>query len=536
MERSAHDALLGTAAEQQHDGELIYTSATRLAQAIRAGAVSATDVVEAHLRRIETVNPALNAVVHLAAERARAEARAADAALAHGEAIGPLHGVPITVKDALDLEGTPSTFGLAARAGTLATGDDIYVARLRAAGAIVLGKTNVAQLLLYLETDNPLYGRTNNPWNLARSPGGSSGGEAAIIAAGGSPLGLGTDLGGSLRVPATFCGIVSFKPTAGRTPDAGRYSIPIGQRAIVSQVGVLAREVADVALGLKLISGGQEPQREPPIPLGDPDGVELSQLRVAYCVDDGTFAPAPAVARAVTEAARILEGHGAHVTAWTPPDVGHAVDLFYGLLSADGGTGLVRALRGSKRDPRIADIVSVAGSPVKVAVLRRLLGALGQHRLAALLRNYGHTDTAHYWELVEAQLAYQRRFREALDRDPGGPFDIILCPGCALPAFVHGATKDLALAGGYTALYNVLGYPAGIVPFTRVRDGEQVGRQPAKDKAEQAAYQTERGSVGLPVGVQVVARPWQEHVALAVMGAIEGAARARDDYPGRPPL
>ncbi len=177
-----------------------------------------------------------------------------------------------------------------------------------AARALVLGKTNVAQLLLHVETDYPLYGRANNPWNLARSAGGSSGGEAAIIAAGGSPLGLGTDRGGILRVPANFRGIASFKPTAGRIPDAGRYSIPIGQRAIVSQVGVLARHVGDVALGLDVINGGRDLHAEPRLPLGDIGTVDLSQLRVAYYTEDGTYAPAPAVARAVTEAARVADG------------------------------------------------------------------------------------------------------------------------------------------------------------------------------------------------------------------------------------
>ena len=143
----------------------------------------------------------------------------------------------------------------------------------------MLFRSNVSQLLLFSESDNPVYGRTNNPWNLARTSGGSSGGQAAIIAAGGSPLGLGTDIGGSLRYPAAFCGIASFKPTAGRTPDPGRYSVPIGQRAVVSQVGVLARRVEDIALGLEIINGGRNPNVEPPMPLGDPATVDVTQLR-----------------------------------------------------------------------------------------------------------------------------------------------------------------------------------------------------------------------------------------------------------------
>src|SRR5690242_9828468 len=185
-------------------------SAGELAGLIARGEVSAVEAVEAHIERIEQVNAALNAVVVKRYDAARAEAREADERRARGEALGPLHGVPITIKESLDLVDTPSTFGLPSRASVLARQDDLYVARMRQAGAIILGKTNVAQLLYYIESDNPVYGRTNNPWNLDRSSGGSSGGQAAIIAAGGSPIGLGTDLGGSIRVPATFCGIAGL--------------------------------------------------------------------------------------------------------------------------------------------------------------------------------------------------------------------------------------------------------------------------------------------------------------------------------------
>lgn len=508
-------------------------SATELAALIARGDISSVEAVEAHIERIERVNPALNAVVVKRYEAARAEARQADERRARGEALGPLHGVPITIKETLDLVDTPSTFGLPSRASILARQDDLYVACMRKAGAIILGKTNVAQLLYYIESDNPLYGRTNNPWNLERSSGGSSGGQAAIIAAGGSPLGLGTDIGGSIRVPATFCGIAGFKPTAGRTPDAGRYSEPFGERAIISQVGVLARQVADVALGIEIINGGRNPNVEPPMPLGDPGSVDVSRLHVAYYTDDGTLKVAPAVRRAVLEAADTLRNCGAQVTAWSPPDVQHAVDLFFGIMGADGGRGLRQTLGKNKRDPRVATLLFMGQrSRPTLAVLGWLFRLLGQEGLATSIRNFGHRDTWHYWQLVEAQMEYQRRFLEALDHDEGGPFDLILCPACALPAFTHGSSRDLILAGGYMALYNVLGYPTGIVPVTRVRSDEEVGRLPSRDMVEQTARKVELGSAGLPVGVQVVARPWREHVALAAMRAIEEAVHARSDYPG----
>jgi fatty acid amide hydrolase len=507
-------------------------STGELAGLIARGEVSAVEAVEAHIERIEQVNAALNAVVVKRYEAARAEARQADDRRARGEAPGPLHGVPVTIKECLDLEGTPSTFGLSSRAKLRATQDDVSVARIREAGAIILGKTNVAQLLFYYESDNPLYGRTKNPWNLDRTPGGSSGGQAAIIAAGGSPLGLGTDIGGSLRVPATFCGIASLKPTAGRLPDAGRYSVPIGERAIVSQVGVLARRVADVALGLEVINGGRNPTAEPPMPLGDPGAVKVSRLRVAYYTDDGTFQVAPAVRRAVLEAAEVLRSCGAQVTAWTPPDVPQAAALWLGIMSADGGRGLKETLGRDTRDPRVAPFLFFAGrSRPTLTLLGGLLKALGQRGLAGSLGGFGHRDTAHYWQLVAAQMDYQQRFLQALDQAEGGPFDVILSPACGLPAYTHGSFRDLLTAGGYALLYNVLGYPAGVVPFTRVRSDEEVGRAPSRDVMQKAARNVELGSAGLPVGVQVVARPWREHVALAAMRAIEEAASKRSDYP-----
>jgi fatty acid amide hydrolase len=510
-------------------------SACELARRIADGALSSIDAVEAHIARIEAVNPALNAVVVKRYDEARAEARLADERRRRGEPLGALHGVPITVKECLDLERTASTFGLPTRVAHRAQSDERHVARLRKAGAIMLGKTNVSQLLIYTEADNPLYGRTSNPWNAQRSSGGSSGGEAAIIAAGGSPLGLGTDIGGSVRVPATFCGIASLKPTSGRLPDPGRYSVPVGQRAIPSQVGVLARHVEDVALGIEVANGDRQPTGEPFIALGDFRGVDVSRLRIGYYDEDDTFETAPAVKRAVAEAAAILKKAGATVLAWSPPATLEALNLFGNILTADGGAGMSRAIAGNKRTPQVTQLLTAARLPLPL--LRRarsLLRAVGQKGLARNLEMFGDHGTDHYWSCVEAQLDYQQRFADVLDHADGGPIDLILAPVCSLPAFTHGATRDLLTAGGYATLYNLLGYPAGVVPVTRVRSGEESARAMSRDLIVKLARKVEQGSKGLPVGVQVIARPWQEHLALAAMRAIETAARERPDFPLTP--
>jgi fatty acid amide hydrolase len=507
-------------------------SASELAALIAEGEITATEVVAAHIERIEAINQQINAVVVKRYEAALAEAEAADAARQRGEALGPLHGVPITVKECLDLAGLPTTFGLGSRVRHCAAEDDPYVARLRQAGAIVLGKTNVPQLLVYYESRNPLYGRTCNPWNQERSSGGSSGGEAAIIAAGGSPLGIGNDIGGSLRVPAHFCGISSLKPTTPRILDFTRMAESPRYGPVVTAAGPMARDLRDLALALRLMNEVPNPLLDTPQPLGEMAEVDVGRLRVAYYTDDGTFTPSPAIKRAVREAAEILRAAGAQVTEWTPPDAHVAMDLYYRLLTSDSGQ-LLRGLLGrEKAEPQIAAILFLTKQPRwRLRILEQTALLAGQRSLAKNLRSFGYPADKHFPQIEAEITAYRRRFAEELDHAEGGPFDLILCPPCPLPAYTHGASQQLGVAGGYAILYNLLRYPAGVVPVTRVRPHEEIGRIASLDVVERTAREVERGSAGLPVGVQLVARPWQEHVALAAMQTIQAAARARDEYP-----
>ena len=261
------DASVTTAAPRT-SRDLRDMSAREIAAGIAAGDFSSLEAVEHFVARLHAVNGKLNAVTVDLSESARQAAAEIDKARARGEKLPPLAGLPVTIKECFDLAGTASTFGLTTRRGEIETRDDPYVAALRAAGAIPIAKTNLPQLMIFTETDNPLYGRTNNPWNLERSCGGSSGGEGAVIAAGASPLGLGNDIGGSLRVPAAFCGITSIRPTAGRTPDHCAHGLPVGQTAIVSQVGPMARRVEDLVFGLRVLDRARDPYVVPGPELG----------------------------------------------------------------------------------------------------------------------------------------------------------------------------------------------------------------------------------------------------------------------------
>jgi fatty acid amide hydrolase len=512
-------------------------SAREIAQRIAARDLSAAEAVEHFIARLNAVDDKLNAVTVDLFDGARKAAANVDRVLSRGEKLGPLAGLPVTIKECFDLAGTASTFGLASRRNVIESSDDPYVAALRAAGAIPIAKTNLPQLMIFTETDNPLYGRTNNPWDQERSCGGSSGGEAAVIAAGASPLGLGNDLGGSVRIPAAFCAITSIKPTAGRTPDRCAHGLPVGQQTIVSQVGPMARHVEDLTMALRVLDRARDQFVDPGPRLEDPAAVDLARLRFATLTDDGEFPVAPAARRAVSEAAQILTAAGARQTDWRPPPLSRVNDLFFACLSADRGQGYKRLLRGNSVAPHIRPLLLAASMPAWLRSISRFaLDALGQRRSAAITRRLALGSADEYWLTVEAILAFRRDLRRSLDETDGGPIDLILCPAYPLPAVRHGATKHLAIPGAYVPLANVCGLPAGVVPLTRVRPGEESDRPASRDQVDQAARETERGSAGLPIAVQVIARPWRDHIALAAMAKIEAAARRQPGYPARPPL
>ncbi|MFN2589073.1 MAG: amidase [Actinomycetota bacterium] len=297
--------------------------AVDLAELIRTRGVSSLEVLQEFLQRIDAVNPTINAVVAFARERALEEARAADVALAQEHALGPLHGVPFTAKDAFDTEGVETSVGLPERVGVVPKEDAVAVVRMRRAGAILIGKTNVPSGASGGVTENPIHGRTSNPYDPARSPAGSSGGEAALQGAGGSPVGLGSDSGGSLRVPAHYCGVAALKPTSGRIPNTGVLDHPGGLSDNRTQIGPLSRFVQDLAPILRILAGpDHRDSGVVPISLDDPEAIELRRLRVAFYTDDGDTPTTPETASAVRDAAGALRAAGARADELCPEGIG----------------------------------------------------------------------------------------------------------------------------------------------------------------------------------------------------------------------
>jgi len=501
--------------------ELTVLGAGELARGIAARRFSSTEAVSAFIDRQNEVQPRLNAVAVALHDQALAAAKAADRD--RPEDRQKLYGVPVTVKECFDVVGTATTAGLVGRASDLKSDDAELVSRLRKAGAIITAKSNLAQLELFVESDNPLYGRTNNPWDVARTPGGSSGGEAALVAASASPLGLGTDIGGSVRVPAHFCGLCGLRATPGTLSLAGTADqMLFGHVAgVPDAAGPLARTVADLRLAMEVLAEAVPDAR-------------VGGLVIGFYDDDGFMPASAAVKRAVHQAAQVLEAAGAHVVPFEPPAVLEALDLFYGLFTADGAAAYSKLIAGEQLDPRISQLMQLA---TMAGWMRPLLGAgltvAGQRRLSHLIRTTGIRAQEKTRVLMDRRDAYVTRFEETMQR---AGVDVVLCPPNALPALKHGASADLGPASvSYTALYALLGWPAGVVPVTRVRPGEMDRRPRGGDMMDRAARRTDRDSAGLPVGVQVAARPHREDLILAVMSAVEAALSGSVDYPRVPP-
>jgi amidase len=421
--------------------DLTRQTAASLAREIREGVLSSEEVVEAHLRRIEEINPRINAVVQLA-ETARAEARGADEARARGESRGPLHGVPFTAKDWLDTKGIVSAADYAGQADSVPHRDASVIARLRAAGAILLGKTNTLE-------ENAVYGPTRNPYDLERSPGASSSGEAALIAACGSPVGLGSDSGGSIRYPAHCCGVAGLKPTNGLVPNTGHFPAINAMNDPRTQIGPLARSVEDLGLILPIIAGAD--WRDPgviPMPIGDFRKVDVSSLRVSHYTEQADAVPTAETVAAVESAANALANAGALVEAARPP----AIDDAFG-ITLDYWRR-TRSLSWSEWRP--TSTTTLSGDDVDRSLFR--------------------------WDVLRGRML---EFMESRD--------VLVAPVCAHPAPAPPSGVHVYL---YTLPYSLTGWPCVVV---------RAGSDPS----------------GLPIGVQVVARPWRDDVVLAAALVIE---------------
>ncbi|WP_245585229.1 amidase [Solimonas flava] len=473
------------AASSDASDELIYMSATKLAGLIRAGKVTASEAVEAYIARQLAVNDRLNAVVMNCYERARAEAKALDARAARGEWAGPLHGVPMTIKDSLDTEGVISTGATYGRQQYVPGQDATVVARLRAAGAILLGKTNTPEFTLgglagISTASNLLYGSSHNPYDLTRSTSGSSGGAGAIVAAGGAAFDIGSDWGGSIRGPSHNNGIAGIKPTSVRVPRTGHIVDYGGIFDLWQQLGPMTRRVEDLALITPIIAGPDFHDVScAPVPWADPAKVELKPLKVAYCIDNGAVGRSATdedTRKTVRQAAQWLQAAVAEVREDVPQATLMKLAEARRRLTTGDGWAFYQRLADKWDTHNI--------SPSRKAAMDKAKPASSA-------------------ELIEAWQQHDEAKSEMLDWMQG--YDVFLCPVAGQPAQPIDQEADPMAAGSsgavngwpYTGAFNSTGWPVVVVRCGSSADGK------------------------LPIGVQVIAAPWREDLCLAVAAYLE---------------
>jgi amidase len=444
--------------------DLVFSSTTDLVAAIAARKISSVEALDSHLAQIDRHNEAVNAVVNLDREDARGRAKEADAALARGDVLGPLHGVPFTLKDMHETAGMKTTVGFPPFADYVARHDSPVVARLKAAGGILVGKTNVATMLGDWQSDNPLFGRTSNPWDLSRTPGGSSGGAAAAVATGMTPFDVGTDMQASIRLPAAFCGVYGLKPTEHRVSLAGAFPDPGGAARsvrLMSCLGPLARSVDDLALIYKIIAGQDGVDTDlAPVPVEAMPKINLKTLRIAVASSFPGFPVARDISAALDALAKQLQAAGATVEPANLPKLELHDDL------EQGGALIGMMLEAAQPEP-----------PEQPTPVSRWFEALGRRDRSILAWDS-------FFETCDALLCPVAMTTAFPHCEPGAPIE------------VDGQQQSYWMLPAYGAVFNYSGHPALTMPCGQDRDG-------------------------LPIGLQLVGARWSESRLLGIARAIE---------------
>ncbi|ELR57474.1 Fatty-acid amide hydrolase 1, partial [Bos mutus] len=438
---------------------------------------------------------------------------------------GLLYGVPISLKDVYDCMGHDSTCGLAQFLEKPAAKDGVIVKVLKAQGAIPFVKTNISQTLLSFDCSNPIYGQTLNPQNLKKTSGGSSGGEGALLAKGGSILGMGTDTGGSIRIPASFCGACGIRVTGYRLSNSGVASAVKGRKAVVTVAGPLAWDVESLALCLRALLSEHMHRLDPTVPfLPFREEVYSSNrpLRIGYYESDGFTQPSPSMARAVKLTSRLLRDAGHQVIPFSVPRTEYAFfHLYIGSLLADGGASLLEKLKGDIVDPSMKNTVTSLRLPNS---LKRFLAWIWKYFVSV-----GSDDLCQS-HLSRLPLFLQEYQQEFIAKWRSLDLDVLLSPALD-PAFYVGYPAKVQASSFYLGLYNLLNFPAGVVPVTTVtpQDEKELAfyRGYYRDHVDKSFQEAVRGSVGLSVAVQCIALPWEEELCLRFMKEVETLVKSK---------
>ncbi|OCT82708.1 hypothetical protein XELAEV_18025238mg [Xenopus laevis] len=439
---------------------------------------------------------------------------------------GLLYGVPISIKEHVGYQGHPSTCGLVQYLDELEIEDSVIVKVLKKQGAVIFAKTNVPQTLICYETSNPIYGLTTNPHNHTKGAGGSTGGEGALIGGGGSVLGFGTDLGGSIRLPSSFCGIPGFKPTPNRLSIHGVRPCVDGMLAVPLCIGPMARDVDSLALCMKALLCDEMFTLDPtvpPLPFNEEVYTTSKLLRIGYYETDDFTLPNPAMRRVFLETKKLLEEAGHTLIPFKPPRIDYMVnELFMKSLLGDGGQTLGEKLKNNILDPRLSDLSLLCNIPnIVKKVLALLLKPLLPRYAWSLSSAQGSSSVNDHWKHHTAVKDYQTEFIAEWRKLN---LDVVLAPMLG-PAFNPGHPSKLLAAISYTMLYNVVAFPAGVVPVGSVTQTDEEELKNYKghynDMLDKLFVKAVEGGLGLPLSVQCVALPYQDELCLRFMKEVE---------------
>ncbi|XP_063022109.1 vitamin D3 hydroxylase-associated protein-like isoform X3 [Melospiza melodia melodia] len=496
-----------------------------LAEKLKEGSLSPESVLYSYMDKALEVNREVNCVtdfIHGCEDQLRE--------LKKQKEKGLLYGIPISIKDHINCKGHISSGGMVKFLGQVKEEDSVIVQVLKHQGGIPFVKTNIPQTMINYDCSNPIFGQTLNPLNPQKSPGGSSGGEGALIAGGGSILGMGSDVAGSIRLPSSFCGLCGLKPTGNRISKQGVVGALMGMQSVTGVLGPMARDVDSLALCMKALLCQEMFQLDPtvpPIPFNDQVYSSSEPLRVGFYEGDGYFQPSPSMIRAVQLTRRLLQDAGHTLIPFAPPKIDYMVDeLFTRGIFSDGAAHLVDCFKGDMVDPNLKSQYNTYRLP---ALLKRILAIILKPIYPRIARDLGALcgvgSAKNLWDQHRAVAAYRREF---ITKWGQLRLDVILCPMLG-PAFNHGYAGKLFAATSYTHLYNVLDFPAGVVPVSAVTraDEEELKQYRGHygDPWDRRLREAVEGAVGMPVAVQCVALPWQEELCLRFMREVEALAR-----------
>ncbi|KAM4045150.1 vitamin D3 hydroxylase-associated protein-like [Anomaloglossus baeobatrachus] len=499
---------------------ILEMSLLELTEKLKDGSLSPEDVLYSYIQKALEVNDDLNCVTVFLTDCEEQLKR-----LRENSVKGPLYGIPVSIKEHIGYQGHPSTCGLIQYLDVLEKEDSVIVSVLKKQGAIVFAKTNVPQTLLCYETSNPIYGLTVNPHNKTKGAAGSSGGEGALIGGGGSILGIGTDIGGSIRLPSSFCGIAGFKPTANRLSVSGVRHCVEGMTAVPLCIGPMARDVDSLVLSMRALWCDELFQLDssvPPIHFNEKTFCSAAPLRIGYYSEDGYFLANPGMRRVLLEAKQLLEEAGHQLVPFQPPKANNALEMFLKAIVADGSKTLRDKFDNNIVDPNLAEAFLLYNmSSVTKRFLAFILHPIFPRISRSLRSTCGAKSVQDHWA---EQTDIDEYRAEVISEWRKLNLDAVVCPMLG-PAYNTGYPGRLLAALSCTMLFNIVQFPAGVVPFGFVtaEDEEKLKsyRGYNNDPWDKLYKKAVEGGVGLPLSVQCAALPYQDEICLRLMKEIE---------------